>query len=56
MSSASNSTSRDAILGRIRKSLGRTAGDSAPRDVTERLASPKPNAVVPKRAQITHDD
>ncbi|MEQ8389960.1 MAG: LUD domain-containing protein [Thalassospira sp.] len=55
MSTSSNRTSRDAILGRIRKSLGRTAGEAAPMSVTERLASPKANPVVPKRAQLAHD-
>jgi len=55
MSTASKATSRDASFGRIRKSLGRAAGETAPSSVTERLPSPKANPVVPKRAQIAHD-
>ncbi|MHC8491488.1 LutC/YkgG family protein [Thalassospira sp. SM2505] len=54
MSTSSNTSSRDAILGRIRKSLGRGAGEAAPVSVTERLSSPKANPVVPKRAQLAH--
>ncbi|OSQ50171.1 LutC/YkgG family protein [Thalassospira alkalitolerans] len=56
MRNSAKVSSRDAILGRIRQSLGREAGQyDAPKDVLDRLSAPKSNAVVPARAQISHD-
>ena len=47
---------RDAILGSIRRSLGRGPLDEAARAaVDERIAKPKPN-IVPVRTDISHDE
>lgn len=51
----SSSSSRNAILGRIRKNLGRGSGpQDAPAEVVARLANP-PRNIMPARAQIDHD-
>lgn len=55
MSTPSNPSSRAAILDRIRKSLGRAAGETVPAAVLDRLSAPQANAVVPGRARIAHD-
>jgi L-lactate dehydrogenase complex protein LldG len=54
-SSSSSSPSRNAILGRIRKNLGRDSGpQDAPAEIVARLGNP-PRNVIPARAQIPHD-
>lgn len=51
----SSSSSRNAILGRIRKNLGRDTGpQDAPAEVVARLANPPCN-IMPARAQIDHE-
>lgn len=51
----SSSSSRNAILGRIRKNLGRDTGpQDAPAEVVTRLGNP-PRNITPARAQIPHD-
>jgi L-lactate dehydrogenase complex protein LldG len=50
----SKPTSREAILGRIRQSLGRHGNLDAPAAVSERLANP-PRNLIPARADLPHD-
>jgi L-lactate dehydrogenase complex protein LldG len=45
------SDARDAVLGRLRKALGRTDGDEAARAVAARLTDPPP-ALIPTRADL----
>lgn len=42
---------RDAVLGRLRKALGRTDGDHATRAVAARLTNPQPG-LIPARADL----